>query len=562
MNRKKLRVSNKLDTQIYNILDKALITLIILLVLLFIFWPIICVIKESFFKDGNFTLTLYKDIFKNNKKIIYNSIFVAFICTIFTTLISISIALYASFSSSIVRKIITVILMLTMISPPFVSSLAYINLFGRRGIITHGILKLTLNTYGWRGIVIMETLGLVSMSSLLLISIIGGVNKNLIDASLDLGGGFNYTLIRIVLPIIKPGIIVTGLLAFVRSLSDFGTPMIIGGSFQVLATEVYMNIIANGNFDMAAAMSVLILIPSLIAFLVYRFYMSNFEVFSKDSKKLFSEGYEYKIKGIFAIVLRIITYLFLLVMILQYTSIFLSAITKYKFNKMYFTLDNIKRVYDYNLSSFGRSIIYSLVTGLIGSLIGIFICYYVDRRKIIGRDFIDFISTLPYIIPGTFFGIGYIFAFNKYPLEFTGTAFIVVANCIFKQIPMTTKVSSTVLSGIDLQVEEAAKDLGAPNIFIIKDVILPMLKPAFLVGFINNFTSTMTTIGAIIFLIYPGQKIATVEMFDAIQSGDYGVGSVMASLIIIITLITNILFTNFIIGGRDVSKDKKFRESF
>ncbi|MBO0545449.1 hypothetical protein EXQ32_14920 [Clostridium botulinum] len=68
MNRKKLRVSNKLDTQFYNILDKTLIILIILLVLLFIFWPIICVIKESFFKDGNFTLTLYKDIFKNNKK--------------------------------------------------------------------------------------------------------------------------------------------------------------------------------------------------------------------------------------------------------------------------------------------------------------------------------------------------------------------------------------------------------------------------------------------------------------------------------------------------------------
>ncbi|MCS4454659.1 ABC transporter permease subunit [Clostridium botulinum] len=93
-----------------------------------------------------------------------------------------------------------------------------------------------------------------------------GIDKNFIDASLDLGGGFNYTLIRIVLPIIKPGIIVSALLAFVRSLSDFGTPMIIGGSFQVLATEVYMNIIANGNFGMAAAMSVLILIPSLIAF--------------------------------------------------------------------------------------------------------------------------------------------------------------------------------------------------------------------------------------------------------------------------------------------------------
>ncbi|KOR25472.1 iron ABC transporter permease [Clostridium sp. L74] len=562
MNRKKLRVSNKLDTQFYNILDKILIVFIILLVLLFIFWPIMCVIKESFLKDGNFTLNLYKDIFKNNKKLIYNSVFVSCMCTIFTTLISTSIAFYVSFSSSRIRKIITVTLMLTMISPPFVSSLAYINLFGRRGFITHGILKLTLNTYGWQGIVIMETLGLVSMSSLLLIGIIGEIDKNFIDASLDLGAGFNYTLIRIVLLLIKPGIIVSALLAFVRSLSDFGTPMIIGGSFQVLATEVYMNIIANGNFGMAAAMSVLILIPSLIAFLIYRFYMSKFEIFSKDSKKLFSEGHEYKIKGVFAIILKVITYLFLLVMIMQYISIFLSAITNYKFNKMFFTLDNIKRIYDYNLSSFGRSVVYSLITGLIGSLLGILISYYVDRRKVIGGELIDFISTLPYIIPGTFLGIGYIFAFNKYPLKLTGTAFIVITNCIFKQIPMTTKMSSAVLSGMDLQTEEAAKDLGAPNIFIIKDIILPMLKPAFLIGFINNFTSTMTTIGAIIFLIYPGQKVATVEMFDAIQSGEYGVGSAMASLIIIITLIINILFTKFIIGGKYVSKDKQFSQSF
>ncbi|WP_195923473.1 ABC transporter permease [Clostridium tepidum] len=558
MNRKKLRVSNKLDTRFYNILDKLLIILLISLVILFIFWPIICVIKESFLKDGNFTLNLYKDIFKSNKKLIYNSVFIALMCTIFTTLISIPVALYASFSSGRIKRIITITLMLTMISPPFVSSLAYINLFGRRGFITHGILKLTLNTYGWQGIVIMETLGLVSMSSLLLIGIIGGVDKNFIDASLDLGGGLNYTLLRIVLPIIKPGIIVSALLTFVRSLSDFGTPMIIGGSFQVLATEVYMNIIANGNFGMAAAMSVIILIPSLIVFLIYKSYMSKFQVFSKDSKSLSSQDHEYKIKGVFAVILKGITYLFLLVMIMQYTSIFLSAITNYKFNKIFFTLDNIKKIYDYNLSSFGRSIVYSLITGLIGSLLGIFISYYVDRRKIIGGKFIDFISTLPYIIPGTFFGIGYIFAFNKYPLEFTGTAFIVIANCIFKQIPMTTKASSAVLLGIDSQIEEAAKDLGAPNIFIIKDVILPMLKPAFLLGFINNFTSTMTTIGAIIFLIYPGQKVATVEMFDAIQSGDYSVGSAMASLIIIITLIINILFTKFIIGGKYVSKDKQF----
>lgn len=98
-------------------------------------------------------------------------------------------------------------------------------------------------------------------------------------------------------------------------------------------------------------------------------------------------------------------------------------------------------------------------------------------------------------------------------------------------------------SNIDKQIEKAATDLGAPKLMIIKDIIIPLLKPAFLSSFINTFTSTMTTVGAIIFLISPGANVATVEMFNAIKNGNYGLGSVIACLIIFITFTINIIAT-------------------
>ena len=211
------------------------------------------------------------------------------------------------------------------------------------------------------------------------------------------------------------------------------------------------------------------------------------------------------------------------------------------------------------MSSFIRSIVYGIIVGIFGTIIGILLSYYTERRKIWGMEAIDFIGTLPYIIPGTFFGIGYILAFNSKPLLLTGTSIIVIINCIFKQLPMTTKTSSAALSQINVNLEEAGRDLGAGKFHIIKDIIFPNLKNAFVVGFINNFTTSMTTIGAIIFLIHPGKKIATLALFDAINSGEYGVGSLIATIIIIITMIVNLGFSKIILGRsavKDVSSIK------
>jgi iron(III) transport system permease protein len=438
-----------------------------------------------------------------------------------------------------------------MISPPFVSSLSYIMLFGKRGLITHSLLHLTWNPYGWWGIVMMQVLSHTSLASLILIGSFINIDNNTINASLDLGASKGHTLFKIIFPLGLPGIISAGLITFVKCLSDFGTPIIIGGNFEVLATEAYLNIIGRGNFPKASAMSVLIFIPALLAFAAYKYFMKNTNSISSFiNKEKDEEGYilDNNIKNIVIIV----TGFFLLIMVLQYISIFMSSFSIYKGKHIEFTLKYIQSFIKYNkLDSFLRSIKYGFIVGIIGSFLGIILSYIIERKEIRYGGLIDFIITLPYIIPGSFFGIGYILAFNHYPVYITGTSAIVVINCIYRQLPISTRAGSSIVNNINIDIENAASDLGASRLHILKDIILPLLKPAFLIGFINNFTATMTTVGAIIFIISPRAKVATVEMFNAIRDGDYGVGAVFASLIIICTLIINLSFSKIILNKRE-----------
>lgn len=149
---------------------------------------------------------------------------------------------------------------------------------------------------------------------------------------------------------------------------------------------------------------------------------------------------------------------------------------------------------------------------------------------------------MPYIIPGTFFGIGYILAFNRPPLKLTGTLLIVILNVSFRQLIFASKVAYSNLSQINKDNIHAVKDLGGHNLYVLKDLIFSLSKSRFYISFVNGFTSTMTTIGSIIFLVYPRQKLATMVMFDVIEWGKYGVGSVIAFLIILICLIINGLY--------------------
>ena len=522
----------------YKIADFILICMVAILIILFILLPFFAVLKESIYSNNKFNFKYIIEIF-SKPKLIKNSIKVAFITGIITTFISTCIAIYYYIAGSKTKTVIRIILSTTIISPPFVTALSYINLFGRRGLISYHLLKLSINPYGMWGVILMQIISDFSLSSLLLIGFIISIDKSLIDSAKSLGAKTNNIIKDILLPFLIPAIKASALLTFLRSLSDFGTVAIIGGNFNVLASESYFAVISEGNVAKAAAINVVLLLPALIVFI---FYQKSIKNISLSTHGLGSGDENIEKKGYLYTIVKLIAIIFILWISIQYTSIFLSSISMMRKGKLIYTLQNIIEARVYLNKTIFRSIYYSLISAFFGSILGLIIAYYLQIRKIKIFKIIDFIATLPYIIPGTFFGLGYLMAFNKPPLYIVGTSAIVILNILFKQIPFSTKMGNASMEKINLDSLNSIRDLGGNRISELKDAIIPMSKDALSISFINAFTTSMTTIGSIIFLVSPGQKVLTIVMFDLIQSGNYNVGSVIAVLIIIICLIVNSLY--------------------
>lgn len=527
----------------HNILDKIILAALMAIVFLFIMYPLLCIVKQSIMGDGVFSFTAYESIFDKNLHLLKNSVFVALLSAVLSTVLATAAAFSVRFTFKGLSKALMGILLISMVSPPFISSLAYIQLFGRNGLISKGLLGLSLNPYGWVGVVIMQSLFFTSLNALLLIGMLERIDLSLLQASADLGATRGRTLYKIVLPLISPSLLICFLLSFIRSMADFGTPIVIGGRFETVATEIYMQIIGYSDLSKSSALNVLLLIPALAGFVLYRYLMrKNDRIFAGNNNKATGAEEDFRLKGISAALVYLLSAVFFVTMILVYGSILLNSFTKNMRGTLRFTTEYLEALFERNMDTFIRSVVYALIVAFVGTFIGILLSYYVERRRIRFGNFMDFVVTMPYMLPGSCFGIGYILAFNHEPLKLTGTAFIVIANMIFKQMSITTKAVTASLTQISLNIDDAARDLGASKLRVFKDILLPNLKPAFATGFVNNFTSAMITAGSVIFLITPGQKIAVFTLFDSINTGKYGEASMISTFIILITVVINVIF--------------------
>jgi ABC-type Fe3+ transport system, permease component len=483
---------------------------------------------------------------------------------ILTLIVSTAVAIYFVFISKKAQKILQVFLLITMVSPPFVTSLAYINLFGRRGMITFDLLHLALNPYGPQGIILMQTLSFTSLNALLLVGLLKKVQPSIINSAKSLGANSDSIIKDIILPLLKPGLVVVALISFIRSLADFQTPTIIGGSYQMLASQGYLAVISMGNIHKAALINLTLAIPALIGFFLYIRYdriistqehgTATVETAFPLSKKCWS-----------FLLIVLFTIIFYLALFLQYGSILVNAFSIKIMGHYQLSLQPIIDSKMYLDDTILRTVSYSIIAGLIGSLISFLIIYYSQVRHSKWMNLMELIGTFPYILPGTFFGLGYIYAFSNDSFDLTGTSIIVIINVIFKQVAFSTKAAKASTTQIDPTYFKTVHDLGGNTINDWKDVFFPLTKESFAITYLNGFISTMTTIGSIIFLVHPGQNMMTLVMFDVVQQGQYQVAAVIACLIILICLaMALIVFGLLNINRKDwsnVFRRKKFIET-
>jgi iron(III) transport system permease protein len=202
-----------------------------------------------------------------------------------------------------------------------------------------------------------------------------------------------------------------------------------------------------------------------------------------------------------------------------------------------FTLAHYRLVFTNTLRSITNSLFLSSVGALLAALLGLLTAYLVVRQSFPGRRVMDFLGTLPYAVPGTMMGLGFVVAFNKAPLILTGTAFIIILDYCIRRMPFGLRSGVSTLKQIDVAMEEASADLGAPWFTTFRKIVLPLMKPAFIAGITFAFIRAITELTSTIFLVTPRWRVMAVDIYNMVESGALGGAAAMSTLLMAIVVI-------------------------
>jgi len=506
-------------------------------IFLFIVYPIFLLFWKAFQVEnpGQF----FQEISLRYKTAFFHSMESSF----YSALISIGLAFFLSYgirsTGKWQKRIALLLLSMSMVSPPFISSLSFITLYGRRGLITYRLLGLSFDPYHKWGVILMQSIHFACMNTLFFTNALEDFDGKLYDSGRDLGANAFFVLKDILLPLLSPAILASFFLSFLRGLSDFGTPIIIGGRYSTLATEIYLQIIGFSDFSKAAAMNILLLFPAFFTFLLYRMSMKKADDRNKEQKG--KTGLRLDSKHWMNLPIQFLLFFFLLFQLLQYASIFLYGFLRFNKKQIFFTWENMGSLFQYNLSTMGLSLLLAFTASVLGSFFAFLLTYLMERKMKRGKKLLDFALSLPYLLPGTCFGLAYILAFNKAPLKLTGTVWIMLFSLLFRQMPLGSRLAGTALSQSPKNLELAARDLGTKPSMVFFQIILPGILPSFFSSVYLQFSQGLTTAGAIIFLISAKYKVLVYTLFDAINRGDYAVASLISGIMILLSLAFSLL---------------------
>ena len=523
--------------------------IVLALLLVFVVWPVLRVLAMSV--AGPLGLGQYAAFFSSWRlaRILVNSLVVSAVSTVLTVSIA-GVLAYAVTRTTIPgKRFVSLMSLLPLISPPFLVSLAFILLFGRNGVVTRA-LGIDGSIYGFHGIVAAQVFTFLPQAYILLANVLGNIDTSLEEAAENLGAGLVTTLGRVTLALARPGLASAALIVFILCMTDFGNPILIGGRYNVLATEIYAQIIGMNDFPAAAVMSVVLLVPCLLA------YGANTYVVGRRSYVTLSAGARATLRPtppavrwpLFAVSLGLA-----LTVAAIYALIPLGSLVRFWGADWTLSLAH----YAFRSTAEGawpivNSVKLAVLSGIIGTVLALATAYVIERKRPPGARAIEALSLLPAALPGTVIGVGYIIAFNVPPLLLTGTVWVLVTSVVFWKFPVAVLAAINTLKQIDPAIEEAAVSLGAGTVRTFTRVVLPLLSGTAFSIFIYFFVNGMVTVSAVIFLIYPGFNLGSVAILAQVENGYPGVACALGTIILVI-VIGAVLLLRALVGGDRVA---------
>jgi iron(III) transport system permease protein len=507
------------------------------IVIVFVAYPMLESVRLTFVVNGSLSMEVWKTVLSPRYLVaLWGSVRLGILTATFSTIIGFLFAFLTERTSVGGKRFISTMATLPVISPPFSLTLSIILLFGNNGLVTRKLLGLEHFTiYGLNGLVIVQTIGMFPIAFLTLASVLKAIDSTVEDAALDLCASRLRTFMTITLPLALPGILSAWLLVFTNSLADFANPLLLSGPYRVLSTEAYLEVTGRNNLGGGAALSLLLLLPTLTAFFAQRYWISRksyVTVTGKPSTRL-TELASSPVR----LALSVFVGLCIAFIIALYGTIVAGCFVKNWGIDFSFTLENIGEA----LSKGGKSILDTVTLAAIATpiagILAMIAALVVVRKTFAGKRLLEALMITPFAVPGTLIGISYILAFNKAPLLLVGTAAIIVINYVIRELPVGLETGAASLRQIDPSIEEAAQDLGADMPTVFRTIVLPLIRPAFISSMSYTFVRSMTAVSAIIFLISARWYHLTVQIYNFSELLRFGLASVLATALIIIVLV-------------------------
>jgi iron(III) transport system permease protein len=480
----------------------------------------------------------------------WNTIVLGLATAASTTLLGTLMALMAERGGRRGARALNILAMLPIITPPFVVGLGLILLFGRAGIVNQlleGVFGVTPTRwfYGGFGVWLAQTFAFTPIAFMIMRGVVQGIAPSLEEAAQTLRANAQRTFTTVTLPLLRPGLANAFLVGFIESMADFGNPVVVGGQFSVLSTEIFFAIVgAQYDQGRAASLAWLLTLFALAVFAAQRWVLGRRGYTTVSGKG--DAGVPMPLpknvrRMVNAIALpwvgfTLVVYLFALAggFVQTWGRDYTPTLAHFAtaFSLEWGTFGIVWSGTAWN--SFFTTVKLAAISAPLTAGMGLLIAWLLARTQFRGQNLFEFSALLAFAIPGTVLGVSYILAFNVPPFELTGTGLIIVLCFLFRNLPVGVRAGSAAFQQLDKSLDEASLMLRATTAKTLRHVTLPLLKPALVAALVYSFVRSITTVSAVIFLVTAENELATTYIIGRVGNGDYGVALAYCTVLILL----------------------------
>jgi len=484
-----------------------------------------------------------------------------------------SISLRHSFNISIISMIITVVLAfayayaltrttipgrpvlrtvarLPMFVPSLVQALVFIYMFGNNGLFTR-LSGINIHLYGPVGIVMSEVFYAFPHALIIMVAALAMADARLYEAAESLRASSARIFFTVTLPSVRYGLMSAAFVVFTLAITDFGAPKVVGGDYDVLATDIYNKVVGQQNFAMGATISTLLLVPTVVAFVLDRIVQRR--QLAQVTAEITPLGPK-RHSPLIQTSLSVFCLLVATFILSTYGVVLLGAFTHYWPYDLSPTISHFTRFYvagaHHQAGAFlilWNSVKMATVTAIVGTVIVFFSAYLIEKTRRLNwaRSTLYLLSIMPLAVPGMVLGLSYIFTFNdpSNPFNFLyGTMVIMAISTIFHYYTVPFLTATTALKQLDPEFEAIGESLDAPFYRTFWRVTVPMTLPASISIAMYFFLNALVTISALVFLFVPGKEVASLAVMLLDDAGESAQAMALSLLILVTGLAARGLF--------------------